>query len=463
MAKEFIKRGIFAFILVLFACSLAFASKANGDEKSVTEKILNILIEKGIIDEAQYQDLMTQLKEEAKKKEKKKVRCGYKRGFYIESPDKGHKIKLTGRFHGDFKAYFGDHPDNDSFFVRRARLCMKGTFYKHYDFMVESEFGKGKAQLNDGFMNIHYTKKFQIKFGQFKTPFSMEELHSDNWIDFIERSLANKLVPSRDIGLMVHGSLFDDAVYYQAGVFNGYKKNVASDKDNGKDGALRLVVAPFKFFNIDILKELRIGGAITYGNEELEASDWWNKGKLTTAAGTTYLKVDSSALQDGERFRKGVEFYWAYGPVNFKGEYIHVSLNNLKLGGYNKDVYLQGGYLSLSYNITGEKFVYKNGKPGRVIPKNNFKLDFSSLGAIQVGIRYEFLKADKDLFKYGYVDSSKYTDKAQVITFGLNWYPNDMVRFMFNYYHAEFDDDIVVSDQKISDEDVFLSRFEIVF
>ncbi len=461
MFKKFFKGGLLIlFFVLLLNCSL-YASDESATKESVTEKILNILIEKGIIDKNQYQELMTQLKKETKKESD--VRCGYKRGFYIETKDKKNKIKLTGRFHGDFKAYLGDNPNNDSFFVRRARLCMKGTLHKYYDFMVESEFGKGKAQLNDGFMNIHYTPKFQIKFGQFKTPFSMEELQSDNWIDFIERSLANKLVPSRDVGLMFHGSLFNDMIYYQIGISNGYKKNVVSDKDNGKDGAFRIIVAPFKNTSFDFIKELHIGGAITYGNEELLASDWWNKGKLTTAAGTTYLQVNSSALQDGTRFRKGTELYWAYGPVNFKGEFIHVSLNDLKLNNYKKDVYLQGGYLSLSYNITGEPFKYKNGKPGRVIPKENFKLDFSSLGAIQVGVRYEFTKADKDLFKYGYVNSSKYTDKTQAITLGLNWYPNDMARFMFNYYHVKFDDDIIVSDEKLSDEDVFLSRFEIVF
>ncbi len=435
---------------------------AQDKEESVTERILKILIEKKIINQDQYKELMAQLKKEKEKKESK-VRCGYKRGFYIETADKQNKIKLTGRFHGDFKAYLSDHPDNDSFFVRRARLAMKGTFYKHYDFMVESEFGKGKAQLNDGYMNIHYFPQFQIKFGQFKTPFSMEELHSDNWIDFIERSLANKLVPSRDIGIMFHGRVFDGILYYQTGIFNGYKKNQASDKDNGKDVAFRLVVAPFKGSSIEFLKELRLGGAITYGNEELKASDWWNKGKLTTAAGTTYLKVKPDALQDGRRFRKGAELYWAYNSICLKSEYMHVSLDDLKLNNTNKDVYLKGGYISLVYNITGEKFVYKNGKPGRVIPNKNFKLDFSGLGAVQVGIRYEFTKADKDLFRYGFVDPSLYTDKAQAVTLGLNWYPNDMVRFMFNYYHVKFDDDIKVSDQKIDNEDVFLSRFEIVF
>ena len=462
MVSEFIKKGLFIFILVFLAYSLAFASEAKEDEKSVTEKILNILIEKKIINEAQYQELMAQLKEEAKKKEKE-VRCGFKKGFYIETHDKSNKIKLAGRLHTDFKSYLGDHPGNSSFFIRRARLTLKGTLYKYYDFKVQSDFAKGNSQLKDGFLNINYIKKFQIKIGQFKTPFSMEELVSGNSLDFMERSLANRLVPSRDIGVMFHGSLFDDAIYYQAGIFNGYRTNESSDKDDGKDGALRLVVAPFKFSNINLLKELRIGGAITYGNEELQAEDWWNKGDFKTAAGTKYLEINDSALQDGERFRKGSELYWSYGPVNFKGEYIHVSLDKLKLNGYNKGVYLHGGYLSLCYNITGEKFIYKNGSPRGIIPKNNFKPDFSSIGAIQIGIRYEFVKADKDLFKYGYVDSSRYTDKIQAITFGINWYLNDMVRFMFNYYHAKFDDDIVVDDQKINDEDVLMSRFQIYF
>ena len=197
MFKKTILIGILATIFLSCPVDLTNASKINVKNESVIEKILHILIEKKIINKTQYKELLSQLKEKKKTKRKivkLKTKCGYDKGFYIETTDKQNKIKLSGRFQGDFKAYLGNHPENSSFFVRRARLAMTGTLFKYYDFRVESEFGKGNARLNDGFMNIHYWPQFQIMFGQFKAPFWMEELTSDNWIDFVERSIAISLL-----------------------------------------------------------------------------------------------------------------------------------------------------------------------------------------------------------------------------------------------------------------------------
>ena len=451
--------GCFLFISFLFPASILANQK---ETKSVSQKILEILIEKRIITESQYKELKRQAEQE-EAADKSKVVAGFNKGFYLETADKQSKIKLTGRFHGDFKSYLGDHPDHASFFVRRARLSLAGTLYKHYDFTIEPEFGKGGSGLNDGFINIRYFPKAQLTFGQFKTPFSMEELHSDNWIDFIERSIANKLAPSRDLGIMLHGGLKDELLYYQIGVFNGYKLNKASDPDSGKDLALRLVIAPFKSSSVNAMQGLRFGAALTHGRVELAEADWWNSGDFKTAAGTTYLGMKNGVVHDGDRTRGGVELYWDWGSTALKGEYIVTKLDGLKMGSMENDFDIRGGYLSLSHCLTGEKFVYKNGKPGRIVPREKFEPGSGKWGAFQIGARYEFLKADKSLLDLGYVDSTQYTDKASSITLGLNWYPNEMVRFMLNYYHIKFDDSIAVSGERIDNEDAVLTRFELVF
>ena len=64
-------------------------------------------------------------------------------------------------------------------------------------------------------------------------------------------------------------------------------------------------------------------------------------------------------------------------------------------------------------------------------------------------------------FDHGYIDKTEYSDRAQGGTFGINWYFNDMVRFMFNYNHVEFDD--YVADADDDDEDVFMARFQLDF
>jgi phosphate-selective porin OprO/OprP len=452
-------------LIAVFALQTGKVFAKEEKRKSVNEKILEILIEKQIITKEQYEELVRQVREEEEEVNQPKVMAGFNKGFYIETADKKSKIKFDGRFHGDFKTYLGDHPDHASFFVRRARLCASGTFYKHYDFRVEGEFGKGDSRLNDGFMNIHYWPFAQLKFGQFKAPFSMEELRSDNWIDFIERSLPNKLSPSRDIGMMIHGGIKDELVYYELGLFNGYKLNRVSDPDGGKDLALRLVVSPFKKSGIKPIEGLHIGGAMTHGNVHLTEDQWWNSGDLKTAAGTTYLGMSKGVVHNGDRTRSGFELSWDWGPTTLKAEYIVTKFDGLKLGNLSNDFDIKGGYIYLSYFLTGEKFVYKKGRPGRVVPLKRFSPgdNGSGWGALQLAARFEYLKADEGLLDLGYADATKYTDRASGFTIGINWYPNEMVRFMLNYYHMEFDDPVMVSSEQIGDEDVILTRLQAVF
>ncbi len=446
-------------------------------KKPVNERILEILIEKNIITKEQYEDLLKQAKEEesaekerlAKEKElkkkkeegkKPKVAAGFKNGFYLETEDKESIIRLRGRFQGDFKAYLGDNPNHDSFFVRRARLALAGRLFKYYSFRIEGEFA-GSPKLNDGFMNVQYFRPAQFLFGQFKVPYSMEEMHSDNWIDFIERSIANKIAPSRDIGMMFHGDIGDDLFYYQIGLFDGYKKN-AADVDDGKDLAGRVVIAPFLRSGLKALEGLRLGGSFTYGNEDLTASQWWNSGKWKTAGGTTYMAMNNSTVQSGRRTRGGLELYWDWGSTKLQGEYMMVNLEGLRYGDLKSDYSISGGYITLSHCLTGEKFVFKKGKPGRIVPLRPFRIGGPGWGAWQIGVRFEFVKGDQGLLDQGFVDPTKYTNKATGFSLGINWYPVSMVRFMLNYYHMKFGDEITVEDTKMDHEDVVLTRCELV-
>ncbi len=450
---------VLSFLAVVLLGPLPTFAEGSKPSKSVNDKILDILLEKKIIDKQKFEELKKEVQEE--ETQKKRAIAEFERGFFIETADKESRIRFDGRFQGDFKSYLGHHPDHASFFIRRARLCMSGTVHRYYDFRLEPEFGKGASRMNDGFINIRYFPSAQIEFGQFKTPFSMEELHSDNWIDFVERSVANKLAPSRDLGVTFHGGISEELFYYQLGLFNGYKLNQASDPDGGKDVAFRLVAAPFKKHGLESIQGLRLGVAFTYGHVTLDKAQWWNSGDFKTAAGTTYLSLEDQVSEDGARAREGMELYWDWGATALKGEYIITNLDGLKMGNVANDFDIRGGYISISHCLTGEKFVYKGGKPGRIIPLKNFRRGSSGWGALQLGARCEFLRADSGLLDQGYVDPSQYTDKISGFTVGLNWYPNEMVRFMLNYYHMRFGDGILVGSERIDDEDAILTRFEV--
>ena len=455
---------IFALISI-FVCSLLLSGTPAypAEEQSLSERIVEILKERGILKEEEYEELK-QMVEKEKEEKATTPKVTFKRGFAMETPDENFKLRLSGRLHTDFKAYESSHPGDSSFYIRRARLCVSGTLYKYFDFKVESEFGKGTSgRLNDGYLNVRYFPQCQLKMGQYKQPFSLEELTSDNWIDFVERSLANKLVPSRDAGVMLHGDLFKGMINYGVALCNGYRTNQSQDTDDHKDVVARVVFSPFIKWDNPYLRGLHIGGSFTYGEQESDSDEWWNKGEFKTAAGTRYLEFDDDVVHDGDRSRYGTELSWFLGPFSLKGEWMGLRLDDLYLGNQKEDFNADAGYISLSYFITGEQQPFKKGITGRVIPKNNFEPEKKTWGAWQVVARYGFLDGEKDIFRRGFANPRKYTDRAEAYTLGVNWYFNDMVRMMFNYVRTEFDDDIFYRDEYIDNEDVFLGRFQLVW
>ncbi len=160
---------------------------------------------------------------------------------------------------------------NDRVYLRRARLNATGKFLEEFDFRLEmdltgtlSESSSLRAQATDAFINWNRYPGAQIRVGQFKSPFGHEQLYSDPRLPTMERSLANdRLTFGRQIGIQLHGDLYDKRLSYAVGLFNGNSVNTtANDNDEmspygrvsvqvfrgplfGKEGTLSLGVGAY--------------------------------------------------------------------------------------------------------------------------------------------------------------------------------------------------------------------------
>ena len=270
-----------SFVLIVGAFLVfCLSAPVYGEEapKTTVDKLLDILQDKGIITGEQYRDLKNELGAEkkvieeqkkviedqkkvvadAKSREEKMPHVGYKNGFYLETPDQNFSLKIGGRVDADMRFYNSDHPENNQFFVNRARIYLSGTLFKYYEFKIEPDFGKGTSELKDGFINVNYVPYAQFKVGQFKEPFSLERLASSNYMDFVERSLpVDNLTPDRDQGIMIHGSYAPFGLHYGLGIFNGVRAN-ESDVDDHKDVAMRIGLTPFYKQKSILLKGLYV-------------------------------------------------------------------------------------------------------------------------------------------------------------------------------------------------------------
>ncbi len=353
---------------------------------------------------------------------------------YIRSTDGNFTLSPVGRLQFDYRNFEDGNRRNldgteltNRFLVRRARIGLAGTFYKYFDFFVEADFGQGASGrdgnvvLTDGFLDIHYWPELRLRAGQFKVPFGYEELFSDNNIDFVERSVADNLVPSRDMGAMVHGSAFDGLVSYALGGFNGSGQN-KRDTNDSKDIVGRLVLAPFKQTGSPWLKNLQVGGDVAWGDEDSGQS---LQGK-TDAQFVFFRSIPTR----GDRLRYSGEAAYYYGPFTMYGEYIQTreERKGLGSGGSNlDDLYGRGWYVTMTYLLTGETKV-----PGQPVIPTRWATPVGpekGWGAWELAARFEQLDfRAKDIIG----------NRVNAVTAGVNWYLTPNVKWMANFVENWF-------------------------
>ena len=84
---------------------------------------------------------------------------------------------------------------------------MDAIFYKWIRAKIQAELTEG-VSLKDAYIDLAFMPELRLRAGQFHVPFSLEEFEtSDNYIDFIERSMINELAPMRDRGVKIYGDL----------------------------------------------------------------------------------------------------------------------------------------------------------------------------------------------------------------------------------------------------------------
>src|SRR5713226_3287689 len=143
-----------------------------------------------------------------------------------------------------FEGRFGLNALKDRFRLRRARINLSGEFAENFDFKIEGDFENSDGISSsrtafsgtDIFINWHQFPEAQIKIGQWKAPFGLEQTTPDTSLFTIERSLpTGAITPERQIGVQIWGKPFTnlwseqkDLLTYYAGIFNGNGRNISN-------------------------------------------------------------------------------------------------------------------------------------------------------------------------------------------------------------------------------------------
>jgi phosphate-selective porin len=351
-----------------------------------------------------------------------------------------------------FEGRFGSAAIDDRFRLRRARINLTGDFAEHFDFKVEGEFEQSDVGLTirdatgrtlgsnstrtafgatDIFINWHQFAEFQIKAGQYKAPFGLDQLTPDTRLFLAERSqVTSALTPERQVGVEIWGKPLTnvwpeqkDFVTYWAGMFNGNGRNL-SINDNDQymfAGRIEVQALKAKIFNED--------ATVKFGANALSSHD--SPGTVLSPAGTLRVNSDgslstftspSAAKREGYGFDGS--FHW--GPFDLIGEYLSESYEPRTPPGFNK-------FRADGYYIQGSYFV---------IPRS-----------LQIVAKYES-------FNPGQVAN----DDISSIWGGLNYYIHgDDVKLMANYVHtwSDFRESRPAFGQ--SDFDEVILRLQVIF
>lgn len=152
------------------------------------------------------------------------TQVGYEKGFYIEQGL--NSLVVQGRVQLRYTHVETDGaPNEDAFEIARARLTLKGDIFEEglsYKFQVD--FGKGGAALKDFYVDYCvFDKLLCVRPGQFKKPFSRQQITSSGNLELVDRSITDKAFGAgRDIGLMLHDNYEKSPTFeYALGFFNG--------------------------------------------------------------------------------------------------------------------------------------------------------------------------------------------------------------------------------------------------
>jgi phosphate-selective porin OprO/OprP len=344
-----------------------------------------------------------------------------KKPVYVVPGGSEYKLTLGGYLQanfegGDVSAFegrFGLTALQDRFRLRRARITLTGDFAEQFDFTVQGDFEQSDGLSSatrtgfsgtDIFINWHGIPEANLKVGQWKAPFGLENLTSDALILTIERSLpTGAIVPERQIGVMLWGKPLTniapeqkDLVTYYAGIFNGNGRNFNTNDNNQFMYVGRLEPLPFKGKLMGQEASLKIAGDYFFSRDQTGTNI---SPALNLRVGTDGSLSSYTLTSPDERHAYSIDAWLKIGPFDLIGEYFHENVS--PRGGTTFNEFEPSGYYALASYF--------------LIPKK-----------LQAVVKWESLDP-------GQVAN----DNIHSITGGLNYYIHgDGIKVMADYVHT---------------------------
>ncbi|MBS0203599.1 MAG: porin [Planctomycetes bacterium] len=374
--------------------------------------------------------------------------------------------KITGFFQMD-AGYFNQSGGNQAQYgtiqndlgFRRARLAAVGDVSQNVSYMLEMDFATpGRPSFMDVWLDVHDVPLFgNVRVGQWRQPFGMDELTSVRELTFLERPLMFGMAPFRETGIGFHDMNEDKSVTWAGSVF-GFPTDAWGNHygNKGMGTAFRLTALPW--YEEDGRRVLHAGFGHSFTMPGNAGAAYRNTPEYGGVAGTyTSQSVPGGAVGGGTG--GDFPFFYNTGPLF----YDNANLLNAELAGVYNSLHWQsearfsvmdfGGttvtvpafYCQAGYLLTGEVRPYNKVAAvlGRIKPLRPWG-ECGGIGAWELAARYSYIDSNSTVPFAPLVTAPAQPGGPNIawggavndVTFGVNWYLNQYTKFQFNYIIA---------------------------
>jgi phosphate-selective porin OprO/OprP len=381
----------------------------------------------------------------------------------FESEDKKFAAQVGGRIQQDW-AFIKADDDAETHFgaesidgteMRRARLFVGGKMFGNVLYKAEYDFVNSMPDYRDVFIELTGLPFGSVRVGNFYEQFCLEELTSDNYITFMERSAVDLFAPGRNPGIMAHSTFAGSRGTWALGVYRQDTSPGVSQENGAYSETARITFLPVE--QSDGRRLVHIGIAVSHRRPPEKVRSY----SLRPSAHLANNLVSTGGFAAERALLLGGEAAWVEGPLSIQAETAlasHADPHFEDTNTLETDPTFMAFYVQGSYFFTGEHRPYKrsDGAFDRIDPNSNFG---DGSGGLQLAARFSY--GDLEDPDHG-IAGGTLTD----ITFGANWYLNPHTRVMMNYVvglPSRSDEAETGSSDRDGTVNVFQTRFAIDF
>jgi phosphate-selective porin OprO/OprP len=401
------------------------------------------------------------------------VRWSPTNGVTFETPNKDFVSHIGYRFQLD-NVYF-TQSDNiraatqvgdlqDGIFFRRSRPSWDGTAWEVMEWNCElalEQIQSGVPNFDECWVGLTKLPVIgTVRIGHNKVPqgFEGDQVSSSKAMTFLERSsYTDAFYENFATGLWLGNSVLDQRATW---AFMAYRQdnprtNSGIDFGDGEYGYTGRVTA-LPLYENDGRCLLHLGVSGTWRNNDRpdpgladprvarfrarpEIRDAFGDFGNGVLPGNSVRWVDTGAFASESTGIVGTEFFYVLGPFSAQAEYAWTFANAAVVGGNRVGTRaFDGGYVSLSYFLTGENRIYDRrlGRTGSTYISSPFtpfwtvRREEGGLswgpGAWEVAVRWSHVDLNSGIIRGGVEDG---------LNLGLNWYLNNNMKIQFDYIH----------------------------